>query len=239
MPGHLDEIVVTAPLIQSNFFDSLLSDFFWQTWLNLDTSDRTNEFAAGPYTIHVEDLTGNLSGAQTNLKNGAIRTLLVRYERLRNIVQSVPDNAVIVVSSFESITGAELKAKFNATRNIQVTDRVYKEGYTGANHGTSWEIEYSSLAGWHTNGEESTYLLILHELAHNTKSGRANHDQNWNAHRSENPGLNAQQHYDSFIHGNPRFENQERTANTIARNIANAIGVAVIPNPTYGYHSGV
>jgi hypothetical protein len=235
MPGSLDEIIVTAPIIRSDFFDSPLSSFFWETWLNLAFNERTNEFAAGPYNLNIEDITGNLSQAQTNLKNGAIRTFQIRYSQLRTQIGAIPDNAVINLSSFSSITGAELKAKFDSLATLQVTDRSYKPGYTGANHQTSWEISYNSLAGWNAAGQDSTYLLILHEIAHNTDVGRANHDQNWNAHRNENPGASPDQLYNTFVDGNARFINQEMTANTIARNIANAIGVQVEPNPTYGY----
>jgi hypothetical protein len=234
MPGHLDEIVVTAAPIESIYLNSPLADFFWETWRNLLPSERTNEFLAGPFLQYVEDVTGSLSQAQTNLKNGAISTYEERYQELRDIVHAIDDNAVIVLSSFSTITGAELKAKFDSISTLQVTDRSYKPGYTGANHGTSWEINYASLAGWNAAGEDATFLLILHEIAHNTDVGRANHDQNWNAHRSDHPGYTTEQLYDTFIDGNSRFENQERTANTIARNIATSIGVDVEPNPTYG-----
>lgn len=238
MPDAIDtqEIVVTAPRIDRGL------GFPWDLWFRSVYVELPTAHRFGPIIDNRHGVSVYWDGANPPSKaavaQNVINKLSATMDRIGNIVDALSDDALIVISKTETITGAEMKARFSALKEIRVTEGPYRAGYGGINYGTSFEISWQTGAGWLTFGDGGENLLILHELAHNSISGDAVRLQNWNEHLSAG-GTAA-----TYIAGNQWFTRQEQMTNKLAMNMAAALKINIQqsgnmgPYPPGGVYTG-
>lgn len=88
-------------------------------------------------------------------------------------IDKIPDARVFQLPDGRTITGAEIKAIWNAM-SFNVTHNVlYGPGRAGANVNGAVSINASAITGYAAHGSAGTNYLLLHEIAHVTPAGQA------------------------------------------------------------------
>lgn len=154
------------------------------------------------------------------------------FERVGQAVAAVADNAVFQFGP-RTITGADLKGAYFALTTIEVADDIYMTGYAGENYGTRLEINQTFAMQYGTqHGDAGFDYLMLHEAAHNSVLGRAIVQKNWDDH-TRSGGTAA-----TYTSSSPYLQKQEAMTNTLSKQMAQRLGIAINFTPTYGYYSG-
>lgn len=167
-----------------------------------------------------------------------IERLRDAYVRVGEVVAAL-DDATVYQFGPVTMTGAELKGAYFALHTIEVTDDTYAAGYGGENHGDILYIGLKTVNGYGLHRQGGYNFLMLHEMSHNSRQGRAVVQQNFDRH------LAAGGTSSGYKRGSVHFETQEQMTNSLTKQIADQIGVNIEstdPNspgyPTYGYYSG-
>jgi len=169
-----------------------------------------------------------------------LNALRDRYVHIGNIVSGLSDTKDFDFGAVK-ISGADLKKAYFALQTIRVTDKAYPAGYGGMNHGSELEIALSTSAGYgRISGQRGYDYLMLHEMTHNTRAGRAVVQQMFDRHIA-NGGTAA-----TYGAGNAEFEQQESMTNARALQLGRQTGIDFDPGnatnpswfPRYGYYAG-
>lgn len=173
------------------------------------------------------DVVLKVSRPLTQDEEAALADLRARIAQVTAIMAGLKKTAVLILPSGARVKGDELK------KNWSRTDFVINEvGFVYANRTTRGEADYNggnprvsynidTFVTYHQRLDGMAYL-VLHEQGHMTKAGR---------------DLNARVYRDGRITPEEDLAN-ERQANDVARAVANAGGMPIMPAPTYGYSDG-
>lgn len=219
MADEIIDIVVTSTRLYGIDPFQAFGSFFWHTWMSLPSTSRDSEWLFGPYNPSIEDRTSPNHLKKVLIIN-SIQEFAERMTDLKERLSVLPSSMPVNIDGSLTMTVAELLAKLDSLKFI-VVDKQYPAGYGGANYGSSIEIKWNTLSSYMSRDDYGFNYLVLHEIAHNTIAGIASRSWNVNQHR-DNGGTAA-----TYTIGNQFFQRQEGQANTIARNMADSLGLMI------------
>ncbi|PTQ65029.1 hypothetical protein C8J45_102387 [Sphingomonas sp. PP-CE-3G-477] len=225
-PLPIEIVIIVNRLPGAISYDSLSS--FNQYWNNLDPSERDDTWQFGPYANLIVD---NTSPRDLNrqLIDSVVSQFSEYYTQFRNLISGISSLQTIFGGLGEQITGNQLLSKLDGMR-AYITGRTYGNGYAGANYGDRFDIDFRELAHYMMYGQEGINYLLLHKVSHNTQTGLLTRSWMVNSYQDTIANNTAS---GAYAKGNEFFEGQEAYTNTIAKNIADAIGISISPLNVY------
>ncbi len=234
-PLPIEIVVVANRLPGAINFGSLTS--FNKYWSDLDPAQRDSTWQFGPYANLIVDNTP-ANDLKRQLIDAVVSQYAEFYANFRNLLSGIGSFTTIFVGLGEQMTGAQLLSKLDGMKTY-ITGRTYGNGYAGANYGDRFDIDFRQLAIYNRLGQEGINYLLLHEIAHNTETGILTRSWMVNSYRDT---VANNTNVGEYAQGNSFFEGQEAYANTIAKNIADALGISITPAfssaanwPPFGY----
>ena len=221
------DIVITARRIEDAFLQHTINNWLSNVWNNIPYNLRDPQWFYGPYSSHLEDYT-----SPNHLKRQLIDTakadFIEHFEYVESLIDILDDNSLVSIANGQTISGLQLKEKIGSIKFI-IVNTQFRDGYGGANFGDRVEINWQTFAGYVANGREGVAFLVFHEIAHNTPTGLATRSWTYNSF------LDTHRPTEEFGPGNTFFQSQESFTNTIAKEMANSVGISIQPpsNPNF------